>query len=98
MNPPLLNKSNTTAFLKEWMPVAGGGAGLIALYGFATSFLLLPSRVDKVEEVNKSQEAAIIEIRSDAQQRRELLAQATAMIAEINDRTKRMQDIMMGRP
>jgi hypothetical protein len=83
------------SFISTWLPVFGGGAGVIALYGFASSFMLLPSRVDRVEEVNKSQNSEIAEIRNDAAQRRELLATALAMITQINDRTKRMEDYLL---
>lgn len=110
---------------KEWIPVFGGAAGLAALFGFVTSFVLLPSRVDEAErqnikqgdeilhvqqdtqklgqrvanteEVNKAQGAEIVEIKTDAMQRRELLAAALAMITQINDRTKRMEEYLLNR-
>lgn len=55
-------------------------------------------RVSSVEEVNKAQNADIVEIKSDAVQRREMLAVAIAMLTEVNERTKKMQDFLLNHP
>lgn len=89
------HRSPAIIFIREWLPVFGGGAGVLALYGFASSFMLLPSRVDKVEEVNKGQTTEIVEIRNDANQRREVLAAAMATLTQINDRTRRIEDHLL---
>lgn len=58
----------------------------------------LGQRVSSVEEVNKAQSSEIVEIKNDAIQRRELLATALAMITQINDRTKRMEEYLLNHP
>lgn len=55
----------------------------------------LSQRVFATEEVNKAQSVEMAEIQKDAIQRREMLAVALAMITEINDRTKRTEQIIM---
>jgi len=97
MQSPAHSKSPVVTILREWLPVFGGGAGVLALYGFASSFMLLPSRVDKVEEVNKGQTIEIVELRNDAVARREVLAAAVATLTQINDRTKRIEDALIQR-
>lgn len=52
-------------------------------------------RVSATEEINKSQSGDLVEIQKDAVQRREMLAVAISRLEEINDRTKRTQEIIM---
>lgn len=58
----------------------------------------LGQRVASVEEINKAQNADIVEIKNDAVQRREMLAVAIAMLTEVNERTKKMQDFLLNHP
>ena len=96
MQPPALQPSTqATSVIRSWLPVVGGGSGVIALWGFLAAFLLLPHRVEKVEEVNKSQSVEIVELRNDATQRREVLAAAVATLTQINDRTRRIEDHLL---
>ena len=58
----------------------------------------LSQRVASTEEINKVQGAEIVEIKNDAIQRREMLAVAVAMLTEVNERTKKMQDFLLNHP
>lgn len=71
--------------------ILGGGGGFVAIIGFLTIYLAMPSRVERLEAYDKAHDVQITELRNDAAQRRELLAAAIATMTEINDRTKRIE-------
>ena len=74
------------------LPLLGGLSGVIALLGFCWSYLLLPLRVTNLEDGQKKQGSDIAAIQVDNIQRREILASVMATLAQINDRTKRIED------
>jgi len=82
-------------FVLRHLPVLGGLSGVAAFCTIFWSYALLPTRVAQIEEVNKGQSADIIEMRNNDTQRREVLAVAMATLAQINDRTKRIEDHLM---
>ena len=76
------------------LTLSGIGAcpGGVALLTYFTVYAVLPSRMERVEEINKTQDARISEIQQDAAQRREILAAALATLQQIDQRTKRIED------
>jgi hypothetical protein len=77
---------------KELIPLGSGIAGLIALIGFLSFWAIIPERVNKLEISDREQSAEIRSIRDDNAQRREMLASIGATLAQINERTKRLED------
>jgi hypothetical protein len=85
-------KNNTPLYVSA---IIGGGGGFVAIIGFLTIYLGMPARVDRLESYDKSHDQQITELRNDAAQRRELLAAAIATMTEINDRTKRIESVLI---
>jgi hypothetical protein len=88
MREPATPKTNAALFVSA---LIGGGGGFVAIIGFFTIYLAMPSRVERLEAYDKAHDTQITELRNDAAQRRELLAAAIATMTEINDRTKRIE-------
>lgn len=89
---PTPDKTNKALFVSA---LVGGGGGFCAIVGFLTLYLGMPQRVDRLEAYDKSHDSQIAELRNDAAQRRELLAAAIATMTEINDRTKRIESVLI---
>jgi hypothetical protein len=92
MSEPATSKTNAALFVSA---LIGGGGGFVAIIGFLTIYLGMPSRVERLEAYDKSHDSQITELRNDAAQRRELLAAAIATMTEINDRTKRIESVLI---
>lgn len=71
------------------------GASVVSLVTYFTIYAVLPTRMDRVEDTNKIQDAKIAVIESDNVQRREMLAAALATLAQIDQRTKRIEDKLL---
>lgn len=78
--------------LREFIPIGSGLAGIVALIGFLSFWAVIPERVNKLEAHDKEQDHTLSVLQEDSAQRRELLAGALATLAQINDRTKRIED------
>ena len=78
--------------LKEFIPIGSGLAGVVALIGFLSFWAVIPERVNKLEISDREQSADIRAIRDDNAQRREMLASINSTLAQINERTKRLED------
>jgi type II secretory pathway component PulM len=89
---PATPKTNAALFVSA---LIGGGGGFCAIIAFLTIYLGMPARVDRLEAYDKAHDAQITELRNDAAQRRELLAAAIATMTEINDRTKRIESVLI---
>lgn len=85
-------QSKESGWIYRHLPLLGGLSGVMALVGFCWSYLLLPLRVTALEDGQKKQNSDIVAIQSDNMQRREMLASVIATLAQINDRTKRIED------
>lgn len=78
-----------TFSLRELIPAI---TGIMALIGFVAFWAVIPEKVARLETHDKEQDHALELIQADSAQRRELLAGALATLAQINDRTKRIED------
>jgi uncharacterized coiled-coil protein SlyX len=77
---------------KEFYSIVGSLTGVVALLGFVSFWAVIPERVTRLEIHDRDQDRVIETIQQDSAQRRELLAGAMATLAQINDRTKRIED------
>lgn len=78
--------------LKELVPTV---TGVVALIGFISFWAVIPEKVLRLETHDKDQDQLIRLLQDDSAQRRELLAGALATLAQINDRTKRIEDHLL---
>jgi hypothetical protein len=78
--------------LKELVPTV---TGVLALIGFISFWAVIPEKVLRLETHDKDQDQLIRLLQDDSAQRRELLAGALATLAQINDRTKRIEDHLL---
>jgi hypothetical protein len=78
--------------LKELVPTV---TGVLALVGFISFWAVIPEKVSRLETHDKDQDQLIRLLQDDSAQRRELLAGALATLAQINDRTKRIEDHLL---
>jgi len=79
-------------FVYRHLPLFGGLTGIVAVLSICWPYALIPSRVSSLEEHDRLQDSRLANIEVDNSQRREALATALAMISQINDRTKRIED------
>jgi hypothetical protein len=80
---------------KEFASIASAIAGVVALIGFLSFWAVIPERVNRLEVHDRDQDVSITALKEDSAQRRELLAGALATLAQINDRTKRIEDHLL---
>jgi hypothetical protein len=73
------------------------GSGAVAVVTYFTLYASMPIRIERVEEVNKVQEAKLTAIQEDAIQRREILAAAAATLQSIDQRTRRIEDRILSK-
>jgi hypothetical protein len=78
--------------LRELVPTV---TGVVALIGFISFWAVIPEKVSRLETHDKDQDQLIRLLQDDSAQRRELLAGALATLAQINDRTKRIEDYLL---
>ena len=77
--------------------VNGHGQELVKHTGEIAALQSLPMRVEAVEKSDAHQAQQIEAIQTDNIQRREMLATCLAMVTQINERTKRMEDVILGK-
>jgi hypothetical protein len=73
------------------------GSGAVALVSYFTLYASMPIRIDRVEEINKVQDAKLTAMQEDAMQRREILAAAAATLQQIDQRTRRIEDKILSK-
>lgn len=81
--------------LMIFIGLIAAGSGAAALYTFFSLYSALPLRMQQVEKMNESQDAKIAEIQRDNAQRREILAAALATLQQIDQRTQRIESVLL---
>jgi len=80
---------------REITSIAAAASGVVALVGFLSFWAVIPEKVNRLEVADRDKQVKIEALQQDSTQRRELLAGALATLAQINDRTKRIEDIIV---